>query len=50
MANKTWMTPEVEVLDIKATANGTLPNEEFDGDWVQINGKWYKPGTDPASK
>ena len=41
---KTWNTPEVEELVITATANGLAPSENFDGDWVNINGKWYIPG------
>lgn len=50
MTNKEWMTPDVEVLDVKETANGTKPEQAFDGDWVQIGGKWYMPGKDGASK
>lgn len=50
MTNKEWMTPDVEVLDVKETANGTKPEQAFDGDWVQIGGKWYKPGSSNASK
>ncbi|MDO5291872.1 MAG: hypothetical protein Q4F05_03885 [bacterium] len=45
---KTWTAPNMEELSIKDTANGLEPNKEFDADWVQINGLWYKPGNGSA--
>lgn len=47
---KTWMKPELEELEIKATANGMAPSNDFDDTWVEINGKWYRPGNGSASK
>ena len=45
---KMWENPTVEELDIEATANGDAPSDNFDDTWVQINGKWYRPGnSDP---
>lgn len=41
---KTWEVPAMEELNINATANGLAPSDNFDGEWVQINGLWYKPG------
>lgn len=41
---KNWITPEVDELDITATANGFAPAADFDGDWIQIGDKWYRPG------
>ncbi len=41
---KTWENADVEELVIGATANGQEPNDDFDGDWVSINGLWYRPG------
>ena len=41
---KTWEAPVMEELVINATANGLAPNDNFDGVWVQINGKYYRPG------
>lgn len=41
---KVWENAEVEELVIGATANGQAPSDDFDGDWVSINGKWYRPG------
>lgn len=46
---KTWITPEVEELVIAATANGMDKSDDFDGDWEQINGKWYRPGNGVTS-
>ena len=43
---KKWNVPAIEELDVRATANGEAPNDNFDDTWVQINGKWYKPGDD----
>lgn len=42
---KEWNKPEIEELEINATANGQSASEDFDGDWVSINGKWYRPGS-----
>lgn len=47
---KTWMKPELEELEIKATANGLQPSEDFDSEWVQIDGKWYLPGNGGTSR
>lgn len=41
---KEWNTPKVEALELSRTANGLAPSEQFDGDWVQIEDKWYVPG------
>ena len=41
---RTWEAPVMEELVINATANGLAPNDNFDGVWVQINGKYYRPG------
>ena len=41
---KTWENAMVEELAIGATANGAAPSVNFDGEWVSINGHWYKPG------
>lgn len=41
---KKWNAPEMEELEINATANGQIPDENHDGDWVEIDGKWYRPG------
>lgn len=46
---KKWNTPDMEVLELSATANGQAPSDYFDGDWVQIDGLWYKPGNGEAS-
>ena len=46
---KTWNTPEVEELVITATANGLDKSNDFDGDWVQIDGLWYRPGNGVTS-
>lgn len=44
---KTWINAEIEELDIQATAGGTLPNEDYDGPWQQLDdGKWWRPGGD----
>ncbi|MBR6626503.1 MAG: hypothetical protein IKL04_00785 [Lachnospiraceae bacterium] len=45
---KKWNTPEMEVLEVSATANGKAPSENFDGEWVQIDGLWYRPGDGDA--
>ncbi len=42
---KQWREPEVEELNINMTENGQDTSEEFDGDWVEIDGKWYRPGS-----
>lgn len=42
---KQWNTPSIEEMPISATANGNQPSLPFDGDWTQINGKWYLPGS-----
>ena len=41
---KTWLNAEVEELAVEMTASGLTPVEKFDGDWGQIDGKYYKPG------
>lgn len=41
---KVWENATVEELAIGATANGEAPSDNFDDAWVQINGKWYRPG------
>lgn len=41
---KEWKSAEIESLDVEETANGQAPSDDFDGDWVQINGNWYRPG------
>ena len=41
---KTWANAEVEELAINTTANGAAPADNFDDTWVEINGKWYRPG------
>ena len=41
---KTWKDATIEELAIGATANGDAPSDNFDDTWVQINGKWYRPG------
>lgn len=41
---KKWNTPAVEELALNETANGAAPSDFFDGEWVEIDGKWYKPG------
>lgn len=46
---KTWIAPEVEELVMTETANGLDKSEDFDGDWVNINGKWYRPGDGSSS-
>ena len=43
------MTTLPEELSINETANGLAPSEDFDGDWVQIDGKWYRPGNGNSS-
>ena len=45
-----WNAPEVEELSINATANGLAPSDDFDDTWVQINGKYYRPGNGKISK
>jgi hypothetical protein len=47
---KIWNAPEVEELSINATANGLAPSDDFDDTWVQINGKYYRPGNGKISK
>ena len=46
---KTWINAEMEELNIQATAGADVKGEDFDGTWVQINGKWYMPGADAPS-
>lgn len=46
---KTWENATVEELVIEATANGAAPSDDFDGDWTQINGLWYRPGNGKIS-
>ena len=41
---KEWNVPVVEILELGKTANGQAPSDNYDGDWVQINDKWYRPG------
>lgn len=41
---KTWLNAEVEELVINSTENGNAPSDYFDDVWVEINGKWYRPG------
>ena len=47
---KAWENATVEELVIGATADGLEPSDDFDGDWVSINGKWYRPGNGETSK
>ena len=47
---KTWTNAEVEELVITETANGLAQSNNFDDEWVQINGKWYRPGDGAASQ
>ncbi|WP_155830590.1 hypothetical protein [Butyrivibrio sp. NC3005] len=44
-----WHAPVMEELNINAPANGMAPDENFDGDWVEINGRWYRPGNGSIS-
>lgn len=46
---KMWENPAVEELNIEATADGTNASEEFDGPWVQIDGKNYRPGSNETT-
>ncbi len=46
---KKWNTPEMEVLEVSATANGAAPNDNYDGEWVQIGDRWYLPGDGTAN-
>ena len=39
-----WENAKIEELEINATANGLAPSDDFDDTWVQINGKYYRPG------
>ena len=41
---KNWMNAEVEELSLQMTENGQSPSDNFDDVWVQIGGKWYRPG------
>lgn len=41
---KTWLNAEVEELVIDRTENGLAPSDNFDDAWVEIDGKWYRPG------
>lgn len=43
---KTWLDASVEELVIEKTENGMTTSDKFDGPWVQINGKNYRPGGD----
>ena len=43
---KTWENATVEELVIGATASGATQSENHDGDWVSIDGTWYRPGGD----
>ena len=45
---KMWENAKIEELEINATANGTAPSDDFDGPWVQIDGKYYRPGNGEA--
>ncbi len=47
---KTWEAPVMEELQINATANGLAPSDNFDDVWVQISGKWYRPGDGAVSE
>ncbi len=47
---KTWEAPVMEELQINATANGGAPSDNFDDVWVQLGGKWYRPGDLELSK
>lgn len=46
---KKWNAPEMEELLINATANGAEKSSDYDGEWQQIDGKWYLPGSGKAS-
>ncbi|MDO4557227.1 MAG: hypothetical protein Q4B70_19110 [Lachnospiraceae bacterium] len=46
---KKWNTPELKVLDMSETANGQAPDPNFDDVWVEIDGKWYRPGNGTPS-
>lgn len=41
---KMWENAKIEELEINATANGLAPSDDFDDIWVEINGKYYRPG------
>lgn len=41
---KEWIMPNMEELDITATADSTAPSDNPDGPWTQINGGWFLPG------
>lgn len=43
---KEWRAPEAEELRINMTENGDAISDDYDGDWVQINGQWYRPGSE----
>lgn len=47
---KTWMEPAIEELGIETTANGVAPSDAFDDTWVEIDGKWYRPGDGKTSE
>lgn len=47
---KTWTNAEVEELVITETANGLAPSDDFDDTWVEINGKYYRPGNGELSE
>ncbi|MDO4557226.1 MAG: hypothetical protein Q4B70_19105 [Lachnospiraceae bacterium] len=46
---KEWKTAELDVLDVQETANGAAPSDDFDDVWVEINGKWYRPGNNDTA-
>jgi hypothetical protein len=42
-----WNNPVLDELSISLTANGATPNDQHDGDWIQISDnppEWVKPG------
>ncbi len=41
---KEWRAPELEELNLNMTANAQAESDDYDGDWVQIDGTWYLPG------
>ena len=45
---KKWMTPELEELEIAATANAQAESESADGPWVQNGDRWLWPGSSVA--
>lgn len=46
---KEWINPNMEELDIAATASGQSKSNVYDGPWVQIGDQWYLPGSGAGS-